>query len=264
GARARAGGRRHRPAGPGASHAPPRRDAFRGAPAGQRRAAARRRAQSHAQLHSRLDLSVAVAHGGAGMVSTGWTGLVLAAAVLLAGCTSIDVEHLPKSDALALVDDPEGASDPQYRIRAGDDLDIKFFYTKELNESLKVRPDGYITLQLVDDVKAAGLTPKELDDVLTRRYAEHLKSPVLSVMVRSFSGFRAYVGGEVASPQLVPLDGGLTPLQAIYRAGGVRMSGYMQSVVLIRKGPDGRPVPYQLDLSEDALSKGARDLRIAL
>jgi len=198
------------------------------------------------------------------MVSTGWTGLVLAAAVLLAGCTSIDVEHLPKSDALALVDDPEGASDPQYRIRAGDDLDIKFFYTKELNESLKVRPDGYITLQLVDDVKAAGLTPKELDDVLTRRYAEHLKSPVLSVLVRSFSGFRAYVGGEVGVPQLVPLDGGVTPLQAIFRAGGVRPTGYMQSVVLIRKGADGRPVPYQLDLSDDAVSKGARDLRVAL
>jgi len=192
------------------------------------------------------------------------TGMLALAACLLAGCMSIPVEHMPKADALALLDDPQGASDPLYHIRAGDDLDIKFFYTKELNESLKVRPDGYITLQLVDDVKAAGLTPKELDDELTRRYAEHLKSPVLSVIVRSFSGFRAYVGGEVAVPQLVPLDGGLTPLQAIYRAGGVRMSGYMQSVVLIRKGSDGRPVPYQLDLSEDALSRGARDLRIAL
>jgi polysaccharide export outer membrane protein len=183
-------------------------------------------------------------------------------ALLSGGCTSIPVEHLPKSDALSLVD--EDASNPAYRIRPGDDLDIKFFYTHELNESIKVRPDGFITLQLVDDVKAAGLTPQELHDALTQRYAAHLKNPVLSVIVRSFAGFRAYVGGEVGVPQLVPLEGGVTPLQAIFRAGGVRPTGYMQSVVLIRKGADGRPVPYQLDLSDDAVSQGRRDLRVAL
>ncbi|HEX6706028.1 MAG TPA: polysaccharide biosynthesis/export family protein [Albitalea sp.] len=188
----------------------------------------------------------------------------VAAALLLGGCTSIPVEHLPQSDALALVDDPDAPSDPGYRIRAGDDLDIKFFYAHELNESIKVRPDGYITLQLVDDVKAAGLTPKELDDALTQRYAAFVKNPVLSVIVRSFAGFRAYVGGEVGVPQIVPLDGGVTPLQAIFRAGGVRPTGSMQSVVLIRKGPDGRPLPYRLDLSDDAVSQGRRDLRVAL
>jgi polysaccharide export outer membrane protein len=188
----------------------------------------------------------------------------VAAALLLGGCTSIPVEHMPKSDALALVDDPDAASDPSYRIRAGDDLDIKFFYAHELNESIKVRPDGYITLQLVDDVKAVGLTPKELDDALTQRYAAFVKNPVLSVIVRSFTGFRAYVGGEVGVPQLVPLEGGVTPLQAILRAGGVRPTGYMQSCVLIRKGPDGRPLTYQLDLSDDAVSQGRRDLRVAL
>ena len=193
---------------------------------------------------------------------TALLGLLLAG--LLGGCMSIPQDQLPKADALALLDGPESASDPIYRIRAGDDIDIKFFYSPELNESLKVRPDGFITLQLVDDVKAAGLSPKELDDALTQRYAAHLKNPVLSVIVRSFAGFRAYVGGEVGVPQLVPLDGGLTPLQAIFRAGGVRPTGYMQSVVLIRKGPDGLPVSYQLDLSNDSVANARRDLRVAL
>jgi protein involved in polysaccharide export with SLBB domain len=87
---------------------------------------------------------------------------------------------------------------------------------------------------------------------------------VLSVIVRSFTGFRAYVGGEVGVPQLVPLEGGVTPLQAIFRAGGVRPTGHMLSIILIRKGPDGRPLTYRLDLSDDAVSQGRRDLRVAL
>jgi polysaccharide biosynthesis/export protein len=165
---------------------------------------------------------------------------------------------------LPLVDEPSTDSDPVYRIRPGDDLDIKFFYTKELNESIKVRPDGFISLQLVDEVQAAGLTPQELDNQLTKRYAEHLKNPVISVIVRSFVGFRAYVGGEVGTPQLIPLEGGITPLQAIFRAGGVRPTAYLQSVVLIRKGPQGEAITYQLDLSDLSISQGRRDLRIAL
>jgi polysaccharide biosynthesis/export protein len=182
----------------------------------------------------------------------------------MGACSSIPVAHLPVAKNLPLVDEASSASDPVYRIRPGDDLEVKFFYTKELNESIKVRPDGFISLQLVDDVLAAGLTPQELDNQLTKRYAEHLKNPVLSVIVRSFVGFRAYVGGEVGVPQVIPLEGGITPLQAIFRAGGVRPSAHMQSVVLIRKGPEGQAITYQLDLSDLSISEGRRDSRIAL
>lgn len=192
------------------------------------------------------------------------TAALFVALSVLAGCTTISTAHLPTADALPLVDDDGSLPEAEYRIRAGDELDIKFFYTRELNESPKVRPDGFITLQLVDDVRAGGLTPRQLKDTLVERYAGHLKQPVVSVIVRSFSSFRAYVGGEVSVPQLVPLDGGITPLQAIARAGGVRTSANLQSVVLIRKGPQGQPVPYQLDLSDDALSAGRRDARVAL
>lgn len=185
-------------------------------------------------------------------------------ALATTGCSTIQVQHLPSAEALPLVDDPAAQSAMAYRIRTGDDLDIKFFYTKELNESTKVRPDGFISLQLVDDVKAEGLTPQELKTTLTSRYAEHLKTPVVSVIVRAFTGFRAYVGGEVGTPQLVPLEGGITPLQAIMRAGGVRTTADLRSVVLIRKGPQGEPVPYRLDLSDDALTSAKRDARVAL
>ena len=195
-----------------------------------------------------------------------WTRLAASCIALLlaSGCSSMRTDTLPNADSLRLSDENGAMPELEYRIRPGDDLDVKFFYTRELNESPKVRPDGFITLQLVDDVRAAGLTPKELKDALVDRYAGHLKQPVVSVIVRSFTSFRAYIGGEVAVPQLVPLEGGLTPIQAIARAGGVRTSANLQTVVLIRKGAQGQPIPYQLDLSDDALAAGRRDARIAL
>lgn len=196
----------------------------------------------------------------------GWCAWLMAALALVAmsGCTSIPVEHLPKADGLPLVGAAGVMPEPEYRIRPGDDLDIKFFYTPELSDAAKVRPDGYITLQLVDDVLAAGRTARELDDELTAKYAAYVKTPVLSVIVRSFKGFQAYVGGEVAVPQVVPLDGGLSVLQAIYRVGGTLPSSRLQTVILIRKGDDGRPVPYHLDLSEEAIAQGRPDMRVAL
>ena len=74
----------------------------------------------------------------------------------------------------------------EYRIQVGDQLDIKFFYNAELNEQVTVRPDGRISLQLVREITTAGLTPAELTDLLTNKYAKELKKPEVTVIVRSF------------------------------------------------------------------------------
>ncbi|WJN61580.1 polysaccharide biosynthesis/export family protein [Pseudomonas sp. SO81] len=171
---------------------------------------------------------------------------------------------MPGADGLALVGRDGLVPDQQYYIRPGDDLDIKFFYTQELNDTAVVRPDGYISLQLVDDVKVAGLTPQQVDDLLTEKYAKHLKDPAISVIVRSFKGFRAYVGGEVAVPQVVSLESGMSVMQAIYRVGGTLPTANMESIVLIRKGSQGEPIPYHLDLSDEAIAAGRPDLQVAL
>jgi hypothetical protein len=73
-----------------------------------------------------------------------------------------------------------------YRIQPGDSLDIKFFYNPELNELLVVRPDGYISLQLVNEVMVAGLEPKEVNEMLTEKYSQELRKPVVTVIVKSF------------------------------------------------------------------------------
>jgi protein involved in polysaccharide export with SLBB domain len=64
---------------------------------------------------------------------------------------------------------------PEYRIQPGDQLDIKFFYNPELNETVVVRSDGKISLQLIDEVHASGLTPVQLDRELSRLYTPELR-----------------------------------------------------------------------------------------
>jgi protein involved in polysaccharide export with SLBB domain len=111
----------------------------------------------------------------------------------------------------------------RYLIQPGDQLDIKFFYNPEINESVTVRPDGKISLQLIDEVQAAGMKPSQLDDVLTKKYSKELKKPVVTVIVKSFAGQRIYVGGEVNSQGLMTLTPGMTPLQAVFNAVPIEM-----------------------------------------
>ena len=138
---------------------------------------------------------------------------------------------------------------PEYYIQPGDQLDIKFFYNPELNETVLVRPDGKISLQLIDDVQAAMITPAQLDRFLTKIYAKELKKPEITVIVRSFSGQRVYVGGEVNRQGIINLTAGMTALQAVFNAGGLKETADPESAIVIRKGPDNQPIPMRVDLS---------------
>jgi protein involved in polysaccharide export with SLBB domain len=138
----------------------------------------------------------------------------------------------------------------QYFIQPDDELDIKFFYNPELNEAVTVRPDGKISLQLVDEIQAAGLTPSQLDRLLTRKYSRELKNPEIAVIVKSFAGQRVYVGGEVNRQGLLELTGGMTALQAVINAGGFKETAKPDAAILIRKGPNNEPLPMRIDLEK--------------
>jgi len=145
----------------------------------------------------------------------------------------------------------------EYIIQPSDQLDIKFFYNPEINETITVRPDGKISLQLVDEVQAAGLKPSQLDDVLTQKYSHELKKPMITVIVKSFEGQRIYVGGEVNRPGLIKLAGGVTPLQAVFNAGGFKETANPESAIVIRKGPGNRPVPINMNLKDAMQGKSS-------
>jgi len=169
---------------------------------------------------------------------------------LLPACTPPPVVRNPVP-----IDDPTvrteyPALETEYRIQVGDQLEIKFFYDTELNEQVIVRPDGRISLQLVHEVMASGLTPAELTSLLTEKYAAELKKPELTIIVRSFGAQKVYVDGEVAKPGMVPLLGYVTILQAISQAGGLKDSARTNEVMVIRHGANNKPLALVVNLDK--------------
>lgn len=147
-----------------------------------------------------------------------------------------------------IIKEPPPPEDQDYLLQPGDELEIKLYYHPELNEKVTIRPDGKISLQLIDEIQAAGKTPKELDEIITQRYAQTLVDPEVTVMVRS-SG-RVFVGGEVNHPGLIPFKGNLTLLGAIFQAGGVKGSAQISNVLVLRRGRDGNPKLIRVNLKE--------------
>jgi len=121
-----------------------------------------------------------------------------------------------------------------YYIEIGDVFEVKIYNSPELAEVLVVRPDGKISLLLAEEIQAAGLTPAELDCVITDLYSKQLSAPQVTIIMRKFAGNRIYVGGEVNQPTELLIEGRLTLLQAIYKAGGFKQSAKHTSVVLLR------------------------------
>ena len=95
---------------------------------------------------------------------------------------------------------------PVLTLRPGDEIDVKFLYWPELDELQAVRPDGKISLQLVDDVHVAGLTIEQLDKHLTELYEGKIKEPVITVIVRSLANQHVYVGRAIGNPGYVPVN----------------------------------------------------------
>ena len=132
-----------------------------------------------------------------------------------------------------------------YRVPVGDLLAIRLYLTPELNEDVVVRPDGKITTTLAQVVPAAGLTPEQVADGLRQAYTAELKDPAITVGVKSAAPVRVYVAGEVPAPGELQTSGqNLTLLQAVARAGGLRVTGDRDGVLIVRRGEGGAPAVY--------------------
>ncbi len=150
-----------------------------------------------------------------------------------------------------------------YRLGYGDVLDIKFLGSSEYNETVTVRPDGKISLQVVGDIDVLGLTPMELDTLITNTYARILVNPDVAVIVKAFGGQRCYVAGEVERPGIIDMAKGMTLMRAIAAAGGHKKTGKLSSVILIRLDENGRAEARRVDLSFGTLAKNlSRDLPV--
>jgi len=136
-----------------------------------------------------------------------------------------------------------------YRVQVADVLSVRFFRTPELTQEVTVGPDGAITLSLIGSVIAAGRELDELTEGVRTLYSRaQLTDPQITISVRTFSGLRVYVGGEVTTPGMLEYRGGLTLVQAIMQAGGFSDTARRGQVLVIRKGADGGPVGTQVNV----------------
>jgi protein involved in polysaccharide export with SLBB domain len=177
--------------------------------------------------------------------------VMLSVAVTFFACSAHKINKGPSSSSAKALQPPLA-----YLIRPGDELDIKFFYNPELNEKVTVRPDGKISLLLVDEIQAAGVEPKDLDKLLTKKYSRKLKTPEIAVIVKSFTGQRIYVGGEVNNQCEMALPAGMTVLQAVLQAGGFKETANPENAILIRQGSNNEPVPIKIDLENAIYGQG--------
>ncbi|MBP7376935.1 MAG: polysaccharide biosynthesis/export family protein [Pyrinomonadaceae bacterium] len=140
----------------------------------------------------------------------------------------------------AQVKEPEtGLAPALYQIQPGDKISLKFFSNPELNEpAIVVRPDGFISAQLIDDIKAGGRTVAELKKELELQYNEILLTPMISVSVIDFVQPRIYVGGQINKPGRYDLREAKTVVQAVFLAGGFTRDARRSMVIHAR--PDGK------------------------
>lgn len=129
----------------------------------------------------------------------------------------------------------------EYLLQKGDLLEIKFFYNPELNQSVRIRPDGKISLQLINEIVAVGKSPSQLKQILLQQYSQKLSRPEVGIIVKEFANLNVYVGGEVKNGGLLPMNGNMTLMQAIFYVGGYKKTAELKNVVILRN--QGTKVP---------------------
>lgn len=157
---------------------------------------------------------------------------------------------------------PPGPDDG-YRIGPEDTLLIAVWKNEAISRTVPVRPDGMISLPLLHDVEAAGLTPTELRDVLRAKLSEFIPTPEVSVIVTEVRSFKVSVLGEVAKPARYELKSWTTVLDVLALAGGLTEFAARSRIVILRhEGRTLKRIPFNYNKAIGADGEQANlDLR---
>lgn len=158
--------------------------------------------------------------------------LFMAAGLLLASCASKGPVF---TGSLPPLPQPENLT-----LAPGDEIEVRFPYFPEYDDTQIIRTDGKISLPLIDEVQAEGLAPSELDWLLTNLYQEKIQEPDLTVVVRAQARKRVYVGGEVIFPGVIEWQSEMTVIDAVISAGGWDREHGEASCVVVIRNVDGR------------------------
>jgi polysaccharide biosynthesis/export protein len=166
----------------------------------------------------------------------------------------------PAESQAAATGSPGAAADValrDYIIGPDDVLGIVYWRETELSADVTVRPDGKISLPLLNDIEAAGLSPEALRDRLVDASRRYVADPNVTVIVKQMNSRRVFITGEVEKPGRYPLTGPTTVLQLIAVAGGLREYADSKNIVVIRS-EDGRAVSHRFNYKDVAARKNLR------
>jgi len=148
-------------------------------------------------------------------------------------------ESVATADGGSITVAPAGVLNPvsgpvQYTIGAGDVLHISVWQEAEFSGNAMVRPDGNISLPLINEVKVSGMTPVEVQDIIAQKLKRLVHEPKVTVTVTEIHSKQAFITGEVTRPGEYPLNTQITVLQLIAQAGGFTPFAKTDRIVVLR------------------------------
>ncbi|HSI58144.1 MAG TPA: XrtA/PEP-CTERM system exopolysaccharide export protein [Ideonella sp.] len=182
--------------------------------------------------------------------------VTLAASLLLAACGTTST--LPAA--------PKAFSTPSQRYKIGplDTLNVIVWRNPELSATVTVRPDGYVSTPLVEDLQAAGKDAAALSREMEQALAKFVRDPVVSIVVSGFQGIyseQIRIVGEAAKPQSVPFRQDMTILDVMIQAGGMTDFADGNGAILIRGAEGGKQYSVRL---RDLLKRGDISANVAV
>ena len=131
---------------------------------------------------------------------------------------------------------PAGVTPPPgYVIGPDDQLTVIYWREKDLSADVVVRPDGQISLPLLNDIVAAGLTPEQLRVTITQGATKFIEDPTVSVVVKAINSRKVFITGQIGKPGPYPLGGPTSVLQLIATAGGIAEYADKKKIVIVRR-----------------------------
>ncbi len=182
--------------------------------------------------------------------------------VFLAGCSSPGTKRVDVSSIQGM---EVTATGPSYKIGPGDQLSIFVWGNSDLSTDVTVRPDGYITAPLVEDVKASGSTAADLASEIRQRLAKYIKTPNVTVSISGFVGRyeeQVRVVGQAVQPQALRYKDKMTVLDVIIAVGGLTEFADGNDATIIRE-VDGKKIKISVYL-DDLIQKGMISKNIAM
>lgn len=184
--------------------------------------------------------------------------MAIAAGGALAGQTPSPGQGPPASgtptSATAPIPAPGVTPPEDYVIGPEDVLEVVFWREKDLSGQVMVRPDGMVSLPLINDVQAAGLTPEQFRQKLLTAAGRYVENPSAAVIVRTINSRKVYITGEVGKPGAYPLGGPMTVVQLITLAGSFNEYADSKNIAVVRL-ESGKSVRYKFNYKDYARGK---------